>query len=45
MGLLKNGKTRMGEEIRVVNFVGNEELSAKVVSHHFFDPEGERQNA
>ncbi|MEM9631657.1 MAG: sarcosine oxidase subunit alpha family protein [Pseudomonadota bacterium] len=44
LGLLKNGKTRSGETIRVVNFVGNETLSAKVVSHHFFDPEGERQN-
>ncbi len=44
LGLLKNGKQRLGETIRVVNFVGNETLQAKVTSHHFFDPEGERQN-
>ncbi|MCV0428341.1 MAG: sarcosine oxidase subunit alpha family protein [Roseibium sp.] len=44
LGLLKNGKFRAGETIRVVNFVGNETLRAKVVSPHFFDPEGERQN-
>ena len=44
MGLLKNGQDRKGEVIRVVNFVGNEALKAKVVSHHFFDPEGVRQN-
>ncbi|MBE1285047.1 MAG: sarcosine oxidase subunit alpha family protein [Rhodobacteraceae bacterium] len=45
MGLLKNGKSRKGETIRVINFVGGETLTAKVVSHHFFDPKGERQNA
>ncbi|MCG7522529.1 sarcosine oxidase subunit alpha family protein [Ruegeria sp. Ofav3-42] len=44
MGLLKNGKDRKGEVIRIVNFVGDQTLKAKVVSHHFFDPEGERQN-
>jgi len=44
MCFLKNGQARMGETVRVINFVGNEELAAKVVSHHFFDPEGKRQN-
>jgi sarcosine oxidase subunit alpha len=44
MGLLKNGQERRGEVIRVVNFVGNETLRAKVVPHHFFDPQGDRQN-
>jgi len=44
MGLLKNGTDRKGETIRVVNFVGDETLRATVVSHHFFDPEGVRQN-
>lgn len=44
LALLKNGKSRKDEIIQVVNFVGNETLEAKVVSHHFFDPEGERQN-
>lgn len=44
LGLLKNGKARMGESIRVVNFTGNTTLRAKVVSQHFFDPQGDRQN-
>ncbi len=44
MGFLKSGKDRIGETIRVVNFLGNETLKAKVVSNHFFDPDGERQN-
>lgn len=41
VGLEKN---RKGEVIRVIDFVGNETWKAKVPSHHFFDPEGERQN-
>lgn len=45
LALLKNGTTRKGETVRVVNFVGNQTLTAKVVSHHFYDPSGERQNA
>ncbi|WP_136439315.1 sarcosine oxidase subunit alpha family protein [Pacificoceanicola onchidii] len=44
LALLKNGKARTGEEIRVVNFVGGEDLKARVVSPQFFDPEGDRQN-
>ena len=45
LALLKNGNSRHGETIRVVDFVGERSLAAKVVSHHFFDPEGARQNA
>ncbi len=45
LALLKNGRERKGETIRVVDFVGGTTLRAKVVSHHFFDPEGVRQNA
>ena len=45
LALLKNGSSRKDETVRVVNFVGNETLTAKVVSHHFYDPKGERQNA
>ncbi|MFY9240486.1 MAG: sarcosine oxidase subunit alpha family protein [Roseovarius sp.] len=44
LALLKNGKDRQGETLRVVNFVGDETLIADVVSHHFFDPNGDRQN-
>jgi sarcosine oxidase subunit alpha len=45
LGLLSNGSERNGETVRVVNFVGGTRLKAKVVSPHFFDPEGLRQNA
>ena len=43
--LLKNGPERKGEIIQVINFVGGTIQKAKVVSPHFFDPEGVRQNA
>ena len=33
------------EIVACVDFVGDLTLDAKVVSHHFFDPEGQRQNA
>lgn len=45
MGLLKDGSSRKGEIVRIVDFVGNQTVRAKVVSHHFYDPEGARQNA
>jgi sarcosine oxidase subunit alpha len=44
LALLAKGPERLGETIRVVSFVDNQTLRAKVVSHHFFDPEGRRQN-
>lgn len=44
LALLSQGSERIGETIQVVDFVGNQTLQAKVVSHHFFDPEGHRQN-
>ena len=45
MALLKNGPCRIGETVRVIDFVGDRTLRATVVSHHFFDAEGVRQNA
>ncbi len=45
LGLLREGQERLGETIRVVDFLGGTTLKAKVVSHHFVDPEGARQNA
>lgn len=45
LGLLKNGRDRIGETIRIASFVDDQLLTAKVVSHHFYDPEGKRQNA
>ncbi|RWA88212.1 MAG: sarcosine oxidase subunit alpha family protein [Mesorhizobium sp.] len=44
LALLSRGPQRFGETIQVIDFVGNQRLEAKVVSHHFFDPEGRRQN-
>ncbi len=45
LAFLKRGPERRGETIRVVDFLSDTTLTAKVVSHHFFDPEGARQNA
>jgi methylglutamate dehydrogenase subunit C len=45
LGFLKNGNARLGELLSVVDFVGGTNLTAKVVSPHFYDPEGLRQNA
>jgi sarcosine oxidase subunit alpha len=45
LGFLKNGHARVGEWVRVVDFVGGVNLTAKVVSPQFYDPEGSRQNA
>ncbi|MEL6977790.1 MAG: sarcosine oxidase subunit alpha family protein [Pseudomonadota bacterium] len=44
LALVARGPDRMGEEVRVVNFVGEQELSAEIVSPHFYDPDGTRQN-
>jgi sarcosine oxidase subunit alpha len=45
LALLRHGAERMGERVRVVDLVGDLDLSAEVVSPKFFDPEGHRQNA
>ena len=45
LALLRRGPERIGETIRIVDFVGDTSLTATVVSSHFFDPKGERQNA
>jgi sarcosine oxidase subunit alpha len=44
LALLARGPDRIGETIKVVDFLGNQTALAKVVSSHFFDPEGFRQN-
>ncbi|MEM7731549.1 MAG: sarcosine oxidase subunit alpha family protein [Pseudomonadota bacterium] len=44
LALLKDGKDRRDETIRVVDLVGDQTVEARVVSPHFFDPEGVRQN-
>lgn len=45
LGLLRDGASRHGEKVKVVDFVGGSDLVAEVVSAKFFDPEGHRQNA
>lgn len=45
LAFLARGRERTGETIRVISFVDNQILAAKIVSHRFFDPDGERQNA
>jgi methylglutamate dehydrogenase subunit C len=45
LALVQSGKSRIGEEVQVVNHLENQTLRAKIVSSHFYDPAGERQNA
>ena len=45
LAFLKNGANRMGEIIRVVSQVTNQNIDAEVVSTVFVDPEGERLRA
>ncbi len=45
LALLSEGRERHGEVVDIVDHVGDTVLSATVVSPHFFDPEGVRQNA
>ncbi len=44
LAFLRNGANRKGEHVKVVDFVGDQTVNATVVSHHFYDPKGERQN-
>ena len=45
LGFLKSGGIRMGEAVRIVDHLGGDTFIAQVVSSHFYDPEGDRQNA
>ena len=45
LGFIKHGSKRLGEVIRVVNPLEEEDIKAEIVSPHFFDPEGERLRA
>jgi len=42
LGFLKGGKARMGETLQTKGFMRNNHIEVKVVSPHFFDPDGER---
>ncbi len=44
LGFLSNGPARHGEVIRAANFLGDRTDRVTVVSPHFYDPEGGRQN-
>jgi sarcosine oxidase subunit alpha len=45
LGLLANGPTRIGEQIRVYDPVRDGDLVAEIVSPVFYDPDGERLRA
>lgn len=45
LALVRNGKSRIGENVQVVNHLENQTLMAQIVSPHFYDPQGARQNA
>ncbi|MGI9372360.1 MAG: sarcosine oxidase subunit alpha family protein [Hyphomicrobiales bacterium] len=42
LGLIEHGSERMGEIVRAVDFVRDNDLEVEIVSAHFVDPEGER---
>lgn len=44
LGFLAEGRTRHGQEVRIIDFLGASTLTATVTSPHFFDPKGDRQN-
>jgi sarcosine oxidase subunit alpha len=45
LGFLARGDERQGEIVRMVDLLRGVEVPVEVVSQHFVDPEGERQNA
>ena len=45
LGLLVQGKRRVGEVVMAVNPTSNEEIPVEVVSPHFHDPKGEKMHA
>jgi sarcosine oxidase subunit alpha len=45
LGFLRNGKTRMGEKIKVVDHLRNTETICKVCDPVFLDKEGVRARA
>ncbi len=42
LGLIERGDERMGEIVRAIDFVRDNDLEVEIVSAHFVDPEGER---
>lgn len=45
LGFLEGGVSRIGETIVAINALRDEQVVVEVVSPHFYDPKGERQNA
>jgi heterotetrameric sarcosine oxidase alpha subunit len=43
LGFIRAGHERMGEVVRAVNPAQNKEVHVKIVSPHFYDPDGGRQ--
>ena len=42
LGFLKDGANRQGEVLKAVDYMRDNHVEVKVVSAHFFDPDGER---
>ncbi|WP_424943885.1 sarcosine oxidase subunit alpha family protein [Aliiroseovarius crassostreae] len=45
LGFVKSGFDRMGEQLRLVNPLEEQEILVEIVSPHFVDPEGEKLRA
>ena len=45
LALLENGRSRIGEDLVASAPIAGHRVKVRVVSPHFFDPEGKRQNA
>ena len=45
LGFVKGGFERMGEQLRLVNPLENQEVLVEIVSPHFVDPDGEKLRA
>ncbi|MCH9670104.1 MAG: sarcosine oxidase subunit alpha, partial [Gammaproteobacteria bacterium] len=42
LGFIRHGPQRIGETVRAVDLVRNQDVTVEIVSPHFFDPEGGR---
>jgi len=45
LAFVSRGRDRMGEQVDVVDLLSEQRVTARIVSPHFVDPQGERQNA
>ena len=45
LGFLQRGDQRMGDIVRAVNLIRDQDIEVEIVSAHFIDPDGERLRA